>query len=138
MGILYDTATVDADGNVYPTIGENIRHGVRGDETGTEHAVINLQLSGESWSCSVLENSGNVNLTANCSATGLYLNAPSDDIVNIIDAKVSAVTTCTGGNFVLHGQAVYAETNNLFVSYDSTGITALNVNLRVVYKVGEY
>ena len=126
---------VDASGNVYKTVGENIRNGENGTG-GVYECVVHAQYS-DSWTCQISGNTSFINdLVCNVSNNAIYLTSPTVDNINIKDFRILEVTEITGVPLSL-GKGI--DTSGVeVISTNTTGIVGADFSIKVYFKAGEW
>lgn len=90
----YLADNVDAEGNVFPTIGENIRYGAKGITLPDITGVTNVRLL-----TIIIDNYGYIELSEDV------------DIINIVDSNKSTVTLECGSNIACSYPIMISNTN---------------------------
>lgn len=136
MKLLYSDL-VDSMGNVYESIGENIRNGKNNIPKNGYVATIQLTLSNATWDAEILStNYPNETLTINADSGEVYLTDSTVDGLDIVSSEISKIVTCTGGHFNLYRQAIHQIAGCLMVGFECTA-TTVDIELDLVFKEKE-
>lgn len=133
MQVQYMPDNMDYEGNLYPTVGENIRNGKQYKEP-IPYLIVEVEFGANSATVvNITENTTGVDdIVGNGQSTDINFTSPTHTVVNVKHVEVKEAD----GEFLLGGICVNSTgAECIRIIESSAGVTAM---LKVIVKVDEY
>lgn len=136
MTIVYSDL-IDCMGNIYETVGENIRQGKNNIPKNGYVATVQLTLNNATWDAEILtSNYPSSSLTVNADSSELYLTDATANGIDIVSSEISKIVTCSGGHFNLYKQGIHQLSGCLMCAFDCNA-TDVDIEIELVFTVKE-
>lgn len=135
--IIVDSDLIDASGQRFETVGENIRFGENGINKNSYYADITLTLDNATWDATINETNYPKNtLTANASSGEMYLTDSTAGRIDIEKTVIKKVASCVGGNFTLFQNGIHQTSGALMTAFEASA-TEVNIQIRCYFREDE-